>query len=197
MTMGFLRAPFNVLANFLNARPSRERALFIVFAGVLVFMADYFLWLEPVTRSLIDTWPAQSLLTARVEQLKDDQRSAPMIRKKYDAVCRQLEEMEVRIGASDQIAALLEDLSKLASDSGVRIMSLRPIENPPPAQAKLYYSVPIQISCVAGTHELGAFMMRLETGSIFFKITDLKINANPASERKHSVEMMVETYRKV
>ena len=194
--MGIPGLRLDFIAHFLNARALRERMMFMVFAGALVLTADYFLWLRPVAKAFTETWTAQSTLEAQLEQLKEDKKNGPMIQKKWEAVQRELEEKESRIGTSNQVAGLLEDLSKQAFDSGVRIMSLKPIETTASSIAKLYYSVPIQISCVAGMHELGAFCMRLETGGIFFKVTDLKIAANPANERKHSVEMMVETYRK-
>ena len=74
---------------------------------------------------------------------------------------------------------------------------MKPIEAPSSAGTKLYFSVPVQIHATASTHELGNFLSKLETGPSFFKVTDLKITATTTDPRRHSVELMVETYRKV
>ena len=187
---------FDFIANFLNTRSLRERLLALGFAAALVFFVDYFFWLKPAAQTLMRTMPTLSSFEAELDELKQDKKNEAVIREKGESAQKEFKEKENRIGASSQIASLLENLSKLASESGVKIMSLKPIEVLNPASGKLYFAVPIQISATAGTHELGGFLMRLETGATFFKITDLKIAANPANERKHSVEMMVETYRK-
>ena len=187
---------FDFIANFLNARAPRERLFLVGFAAVLAILLDYMLWFAPVTRTLTRTVSTLSLLQTQLDELEHDKKNEAAIRQKWESIQQELLDMEGRVGASGQIAPMLEDLSKLASESGVRIVSLTPSENAGPAVSKLYLVVPIQISAMAGTHQVGAFLMRLETGSTFYKVLDLRIAANPADERKHLIEMKVETYRR-
>ena len=196
MKLTLPKQPFGFIATFLNARAPRERLFIVGFAAAFLFFLIYMFWLQPMTNALMQTIPALSSQEARLEEMRDDKKNAVAIGQKWDATKKELQDKESRIGASSEIAPLLENLSKQASESGVRITSLKPIELLNPAAGKLYFSVPIQIKATAGTHALGAFLMRLETGGTFFKVTDLKISANTADERKHLIEMMVETYRK-
>ena len=188
--------PVDFVTHFLNARSVRERTLLIIFSFILILFLDVTFWLLPVTRSLVQSLPAVSSLESQLVALKNDKKNESLIRSKWESVRADLTERENRLGASSQLSSLLENLSRTASDSGVRITSLKPIETPPPPPGKLYYAVPVQISASAGTHALGAFLERLETGNTFFKITDVKIASSPTEDKKHLIELMVETYRK-
>ncbi len=182
--------------NFLNARNQREKLMVLVFGGIFIFTVDYFLWLGPVVNVLTRTVPILSSLHEELDALKTDQKAAPEIKKKWDGIQNELSEKEKGFQGADQLPALLENLSKLASESGVRITSVKPVGDSVPVGSKLYFSVPIQVNASAGAHELGAFLSKLETDETFYKITDLKIEANPSNPRKHVIGMMLETYRK-
>ena len=49
---------------------------------------------------------------------------------------------------------------------------------------------------MAGTHEFGAFLARLENGNTLFKVKDLKISSNPLNERKQLIELSMEAFKK-
>ena len=184
------------VANYLNTRSPREKLFVIAFAIVFVLFLDFFFWLAPVVRALTGTMPTLSSLREGLDELKEDRKNEAKIREKWESTRQELADNEKGFEVSEQLPTLLENLSKLATESGVRITSLKPVEAPPLPGKRLYFSVPIEIKATAATHELGNFVSKLETAVTFFKITDLKISANTADERKHSIEMMVETYRK-
>ncbi len=185
------------LADFLNTRTPREKLMFVTFGLVFLLFLDYIFWLSPATQSLTRTLPTLSSLGVELSDLKEDKKNQLMIQKKWEEVRNELADKEKGFEVSDQLPALLENLSKLAVESGVRITSLKPIEVPVSSSKKLYFSVPVQIHATATTHELGNFLSKLETGVSFFKITNLKIASTTTDLRRHSAEMLVETYRKV
>ncbi len=182
--------------NFLNERNPREKLMVLVFGGIFIFTVDYFIWLAPVVNVLTKTMPILSSLNEELDTLKSDKKAAPEIKKKWDNIQNELIEKEKGFQGTDQLPALLENLSKLANEAGVRITSVKPVGDSVPVGNKLYFSVPLQMNASAGGHELGAFLSKLETDQIFYKVTDLKISQNPTNPRKHSIEMMLETYRK-
>ena len=189
-----LKERFGRVTRFVNARSARERLFIIVFSLIFVLFADVFGWLLPVSQLLTHRLSLISAAQTELDSLKDDKQNEALIRKKWDSIQKELMDNETRL-SSGQVSSLLENLSKLATESGVKIVSLKPTETTAPA-GKKYFAVPVQISAVAGTHELGMFLEKLEAGGTFFKITDIKISANPVNERKHAIEMMTETYRK-
>jgi Tfp pilus assembly protein PilO len=185
------------LTNFLNTRAPREKLTFVAFGAVFLLFLDFFFWLSPVVKTLTRTVPMLSSLSTELAELKDDKKNENAIRQKWESVHQELTEKEKGFEVSNQLPALLESLSKLAGESGVRITSLKPVEASPPMSQKLYFSVPVEIHATAGAHELGNFLSRLESEPSFFKVTNLKIMSTTTDFRRHSVEMMVETYRKV
>ena len=195
MKLPDLKNRLDLVANFLNARPVRERLLLGVFFLVLLLVVDVFAWFMPITRTLTHAMPAMSALETQLEGLKSDKKNEVLIREKWENTQKQLADDEERLVGPEQIPTLLENLSKLAFDSGVKITSIQPAETTPLPE-KPYFAVPIALHAVAGTHEIGSFIERLETGHISLKITDLKIASNPLNERGHWIEMRLETYRK-
>ena len=189
-----IKERFGRVTQFVNARSARERLFIIVFSLIFVLFADVFGWLLPVSQLLTHRLSLISAAQTELDSLKDDKQNEALIRKKWDSIQKELMDNETRL-SSGQVSSLLENLSKLATESGVKIVSLKPTETSPPA-GKKYFAVPVQISAVAGTHELGMFLEKMEAGGTFFTITDIKISANPVNERKHAIEMMTETYRK-
>lgn len=190
------RIGWDRFAEFLNQRSPREKVMFLAFGAILLLSADYFLWLGPVVKHLSESVPALASEEAELQNLREDKRNAADIRARYDRVQSELESREKAVEAANQIPALLENLSKLAGRSGVRITSLSPLESSAPANGKFYAPLPIEIKAQAGTHELGKFIESLEIGDTAFKVLDLKINPSSGNPKKHAIEMKVETYRK-
>lgn len=192
-----IKIPLDFLTNFLNGRSAREKLMFVAFGLVFLLFLDYCFWLSPVVIVLTRTAPTLSSLQADLDALKDDKKNQSAIQQKREDVLKELADKEKGFEVSNELPALLENLSDLARKSGVRITSLKPIDGPPSTQPKLYFSIPVEIHANAGTHELGNFISDLETGPSFFKVADLKIASTVTDPRRHQVEMRVETYRKI
>ncbi len=186
----------DLIANFLNSRNVREKQMIIVFMVIFVVAVDYLVWLNPVMHFLFDVAPKISPLKTELEDLKAEQRDKESIRKKWGEARVQLSDREKMFIAPDETPALLEQLSKIAQKSGVRIVSLEPSDTKSSSSKKMYTPLPILVKASAGTHEFGAFLAQLETGGTFFSIKNLKISANPTNERKHLIELTMEAVKR-
>jgi len=186
----------HALADFINGRSIREKFLILGFGGLILLSLDYFLWLSPVIQTLTRTVPAYMATETELQNMRDDKKNETEIKARLEHLEAELTSKERRIEAADQIDALLEGLSKEATQSGVRITSLSPSEDGPRVTVGAYTSLPIDIKATAGTHELGDFLSRLEAGETAFKILNLKIIENAQNPKKHLVDIKVETYRK-
>ncbi len=187
----------DVLADFVNRRSVREKLLILGFSGILFLSLDYFLWLSPVMKSLSHTIPAYMASETELQNMRDDKKNETDILKRLERTEVELQLREKAIEAGSQMDTLLEALSKQAAQSGVRITSLSPLEEGGGKKVGIYSSIPIAIKATAGTHELGAFLSSLENGETEFKVLDLKVGENSQNQKKHLIEMKVETYRKV
>ncbi len=187
----------DALLNFLNNRNPREKKMILILGGVFLLVMDYFFWISPVSRVFSELSPKIQPLQQQLNELKDDSRNKTEIAKKWEIAKHDLSEKDKMFVDRDGTPALLENLSKLAQKSGVKIISLEPFEGAKPSSAKgNYAALPIQVKAIAGTHELGSFLSNLESGDTYFKIKDLKISVNPLNERKHNIELSMEAFRR-
>lgn len=138
--------------------------------------------------------PEVSQARQALAELKEDKKNEASIRKRWQDMTTMLTENEKAFVAKSEVPAVLEKLSQLALSSGVRIMAVNPIESK--AGASRYAPVPIRVSAIAGTHELGQFLAKLEGGETFFKVSELSVTANPADERRHMAQLEVTAYTK-
>ena len=186
----------NEMADFVNARSAREKLLILGFGGLLLFGVDYFLWLSPVINSLSRTIPSYIGAETELQNMREDKKNEAEIKKRLERLEAELVVQEKGIEAADQIDALLEGLSKQASQSGVRITSLSPLDDGSSRHIGPYASLPIDIKATASTHELGGFVSSLETGETPYKVLNLKISENPQDPKKHLIQLKIETYRR-
>ena len=182
--------------NFLNSRNPREKIMIVALGGVALLALDYFLILGPVVAVFANTGPKLGPEKAVVKQLRDDKKNKAGIDKDWEDTKQKLKDMDGRFINSNGIPALLENISKLASDSGLRIMALKPTD-PGKSDYPGYSRVPIHITALAGTHELGRFLAKVESGQTFFRVANLRIIENETEQRRHGIELDIETYRKL
>ncbi len=190
------KLPIHPVINFLNSRNPREKQMILVMGLCGILAVDYLILIRPITSFFSQGMSKSSMIAQEVKDLETDQKNKALITKALQDAKERLAKTESRFVTSGELPVLLENLSKLASESGVRISSLQPMEAAPEESAKRYALVPIRVQALAGTHELGGFLSRLESDAIFFHVANLKISENPAHNRKHLVELQIAVYRK-
>jgi len=182
--------------DFLSARNTRERALIVVLALVVLVAADFLLIIRPIVGTLFDAAPEISSLKAEVRSLRDDQKNKALIAKQFSEMGDTLAEREQFLIVGGQDQQLLESLSSMARESNVKIVSINPIQGKDAADTSYYSPVPFSVNAQAGTHDLGAFLSRLEAGKTFFRVSNLRIMPNGLNPEKHNIEIEVQAYRK-
>lgn len=180
----------------LNSRSEREKQLIIGFVVVLVVVLDYMLFLAPVLGTFSKVPPKLGPLREEVRGLVEDAQSKDEIRVKWEQAKRLIELRGKALIAPDETPALLENLSQQAQRSGVKIVSLQPLDSARGSGKSTFTPLPISMKAMAGAHEFGAFLSSLETGSTLFCVKDLRINSNSADDRKHQIELSMEAYKR-
>lgn len=189
-----------LLQKFINERNPREKQMIAVFGILFIIFLDYWLLIRPVVGILTRDFSQSDTLQKELRGLKDDQKNKKFIEKNWVQAKEKLEAFEKRFVTPDEMPAFLENISKLAQDSGVKVISLQPQENLKKEGKKEvpspYTGMPIRMSAVGGAHEFGKFLSWLETNSTFIRVTDVRISPNSMDERKHILELSIEVYRK-
>jgi type IV pilus assembly protein PilO len=145
-------------------------------------------------------------LSRNVGKMKSELRSARLVIANTDKLKNDLQEhsekvesYEKKLPAEQEIPTLLENLSNMAKDSDIKIVSIVPAmsylkDDKSVKKSPIYREIPIAITAKSGYHELGHFLNNLENADRFMKVVDIDIKANKASPKKHDVELMVCTY---
>jgi Tfp pilus assembly protein PilO len=200
---GKVRPVLEKAGAFYNARNLREKTMIVIFGAVFIIFLDYWLLIRPVVHVFTDTIPKLHALDQELEGLRADKKNRAAIAREWEESKAQVATQEEMFITRDRVPALLENISKLALDSGVKILSLRPVGiiaekgkgKGKAGGSKGYSLVPITLNAQAGTHELGSFLARLENGPAFFRVKDLRISARGEQDvRRHDIEVNIETY---
>lgn len=124
---------------------------------------------------------------------------------------RQLDEtvssLRKLLPAEKELPAVIEQLSDLASQAGVKIETIfpqRPTDAPkpkPPPTAKpgaatpiVYKDVLIQIDAVAGFHQLGTFLALVESSDEPMEVDSLRVTADPRGLKRPEIKLVIKTY---
>lgn len=185
------------IANFFNSRSGMQKNAILILVIAVVLYLDYSIAIHPLALSFLAVNPELRSFKQELRMLKDDKKNKAQIDKDWTESKRKLEESEKKLVSSKQGPALLARLSELATDSNVKIVTVKPGESAKTDSGGSYAPHPIKISASAGTHALGNFLAKTESSSVFFKIVNLSITENPADVRKHDVEIEMEYYRRV
>ena len=59
---------------------------------------------------------------------------------------------------------------------------------------ELYKEIPIQIDALAGFHQMGMFLSRVESGAQPMQVRMLRISDNPSEPRRHVVKLQLVAY---
>ena len=110
-----------------------------------------------------------------------------------------VESYEKKLPAEQEIPTLLEDLSNMAKDSKIKILSIVPAmshskDDKSGNKSQIYQEIPISITAKSGYSQLRHFLNSLENADRFMKVVDIGIKADKANPREHDVELMVCTY---
>ncbi len=181
---------------------SEKQKIYILAAifGIAGIMIYYTLLLKPQFSGFTAINKEYSVIRDRVKNGKALIANETGIRSQYGNLKKQAEYLEKRLPGQDKISSLLQDFSNVAESSGVKILSIKPLEELAPLSKQpksandSYAEFPILIESRAGYHQLGTFISKLETMDRFIKITDLNIIGTDSDPRHHNMKMRIITY---
>ena len=125
------------------------------------------------------------------------------LREQHRQVQETVAALREMLPAEEELPAVIEHLSDLASQSQVKIQTIFPqrpaVEkanaaeggaSPPP----VYKDVLIQIDALAGYHQLGTFLSLVESGEKPMEVATLKISGDPKESKRHRIKLLVRSY---
>ncbi|MDD5006067.1 MAG: type 4a pilus biogenesis protein PilO [Candidatus Omnitrophica bacterium] len=106
---------------------------------------------------------------------------------------------KIMIVDEKDIAVLIEKISNLADDSGVKIIQIKPLMdnsdlNIIEAKDSKFREIEIQIVGKADFHQLGNFVSSLESASNFFKVSSLDIESQDKDYLVQNIRLSLTTF---
>lgn len=188
---------YEPLVVFWNTRSTREKNMILVLLFLAILFVDYSLFIRPVQGFYATTMPKLAEVKRELKTLKEDRKNKEAIQSGWEKAKASLAEQEKKFIDWDEISFLIQRLSEMAASSGIKVVGIQPSDIQHSAGAKGgYVAISVELSAFSGTHELGRFLEKIETGGLFLKVVQIEIRENPADYRRHSVRLKIQSFRK-
>ena len=136
----------------IGAWPKQVKVVFAIILAILVFIGSYFFFIS-------DELKALDRMQSKETQLRNDFKLKYQMAANLKLYREQLSEMEEQftellkmLPSKNEMPGLLDDLTFVATDAGLKINSLDWEE---PLQKDFYIELPIKVSVVGDYHEIG------------------------------------------
>ena len=124
------------------------------------------------------------------------------LREQHQQLNQTVESLRKLLPAEQEVPAVIERLSNLASQSGLKIQAISPLRPIDPSAQKsgagsrpiVYREIPIQIDALAGYHQLGTFLSLVESGDKPMQVSSLQISQNPREVKRHNIKLLLHSY---
>ena len=170
--------------------PNQVKTFFAVLLALCVFTAGYFL----VVSDSVDTYTAEQ---DRELQLRDDFKNKYQLAANLKLYREQLATMEVQFAellkmlpSENEMPGLLDDLTFVATDAGLRIKSL---DWEPEIQRDFYIEFPIKMSVTGDYHQLGNMVSGVAKLPRIVSLHDFTIKRDDAGNL--AMDILAKTYR--
>ena len=189
---------------------SREQRL-VLMAGAFALLgmwvySAYFI--SPLLRAGADLGRQVRSAREQLSVLEDAVAKEAGLREQQQHVSQVVESLRAQLPTEEEVPAVIEHLSDLASQTGVKIQAIFPQrsvdtlapnrargqENKTGSEPLVYTAIPIQIDALAGYHQLGAFLSLVETSDRPMEVITLRIAANQKEAKRHTIKMLLRLY---
>lgn len=164
-------------------------------ALLFVFLVNYYLLLKPLLGSINKVNSQISEIRHNIQDVRNDIVRVGQNRDQLEKIRNQVNEVKVKIRSAQEVPVILEDISRIASEYGVKIDQLMPLKDQKVLLAKQkdveYYALPILVQARSPYHDLGRWLAQLEQEKIFYSVGSLSILTNPKDTMRQQIQITV------
>lgn len=190
-----------------------QRQRTIVAGAVVLGMAILYLYstalLLPFWRRFVQLGQEVKAAQVKWQQTQQVVAQEPQLRQEQERFAATIEGFGRSLPSEETLPKVIELLSKVATEAGVRIQTIFPqrsFESAAEAAKKegskgvagnlkeLYKEIPIQIDASAGFHQLGTFLSHVESNAQAMELKSLRISGNPKDPQSHDVKLVLRVY---
>lgn len=176
----------------------KHAKLILGIAAALLFLLDFSLIMKPQLKWLKDLNPKLSELKTNIEQTRRDTALVKQIEEASQGSRKKMSDIEKRVPQEEDIPMVLQDISKAANDSMIKILQIRPMKEEKEVALKTqsgqYYRIPISIEAKGSYHLFGKFLSTLENSEIFMSVNTLEITSSDKDFKNHNINLVINTF---
>lgn len=171
-----------------------EKNRLYIFIGILlsVGLLDYFILLKPQLATLTKIIPETRMLAQDIKKLTEDIQKLEFYRHEAKRFKKQVEETNTQVSSKEEVSLILERISLLANQSGLRINHIMPITSEQEIlmedNERQYFSLPILVKAAAGYHHFGRFLNQIEKDGGSLDVGAFAISSS-SDPRQHAIEL--------
>jgi Tfp pilus assembly protein PilO len=175
-----------------NKLESRVRYGSFVVILLAIFMVDLFTMMKFQWAALQKIGRDNQALRVDIDRLKVDLKGIDQKKIELKDSRSQMEAMNIKIRSITEVSSIQEDISRIASGSGIKIEQLTPQS----ASQRLlvssggvkYYVLPIMLQATSGFHKFGHFIGQLESESLMLTTSNLSIEDQGGDINHHNIK---------
>ena len=185
-------------------KPQQVMAFVIVL--MMLGLYGYVVWVfQPLLRSVNELSEKVRYTSAQLQQVQQLVAQEGTVRKDYAQLTSSVTKLRTALPLETELPSVIQLLSDLADQSGVKIVSILPqraVEHAEATQksgkvnvpAPLYREIPIEIEAVTGFHQLGMLLSRVESTAQPMQIKKLEIAAGQQELKRQAVTILLIAY---
>lgn len=186
---------FEAFISRLNQITPKQKSYILIGCVILIFVMDIFVFMRPQFKALSRTNERIKSLSEQMKTLKDNSQRLGQFKEEAQQLKTKVSQESGRILSKESVPLILEKLSRMANDNGIKIDSIKPLTDMEKSIIKKkdqdYLALPIQLKAKSGYHNLGKFLSQAEQGEIFFRVKEFTMTAAPEL-KLHNIELTLE-----
>ena len=168
-----------------------SKYVYMLLAGILIVLAiaDYFLIARPQIAGILTIDKQIAQLRKDAQMLITNKQRMAQFQTQLEFARREAKNFNSMVYKKDEISSVLEKISSLANQYGVKIDQLVPqaMDTKPLVtnEEGKFLGLGIFVHTHAGYHQFGKFINRLESDRMFWRVDDIQISADEKDTQKH------------
>ena len=179
------------------AQINEKNPYYLVVAIFIVILIIFYLFpLQFQLKTLQSLNPRLESLSREVETTRSNIQRVHQYERELTRLQQQYEKLRKRIKSKADVPFLLENISRIAGQHGVKIEQIMPqtaIDEPVlEDDTGKYFSVPIVMEAQSGYHGFGKFLNALERKGVFLRLPSFSVVGQDANPRMAKVFLTME-----
>ncbi len=169
--------------------------LFLIGLLVTILVLDYFCIMQFQIKVLSSLNSKTHSLAQDLKTNKDNIARLDQYRKELNKLNEQLEKIGHKMKSKDEIPLILENITRMADENGLKIDQIMPgtmaLESLLKNNEGQYFLIPVVMEAQGGYHDFGRFLNQLEKEEVLFTIPYFTISANNNDPFQHLIKLTI------